>query len=126
MHALSSQESILRLILSATLALFAFPALAQDEAAVDPSIIGGVSVNTSYNFSGPMVAKTVEEAAAEDQSYRKQMYALSAKECSDLLATIATTCEVANISVSTQISRSPGMADQMYATGSVTLQVELK
>lgn len=116
----------MRLIVSTALVLFAFPALAQEEAATDPSMIGGVAINTSYNFSGPMVAKTADESAAEEQAYRKQMYALSAKECDDLLATIATTCTVASISVSTQVSRSPGMADQMYATGNVTLQVELK
>jgi hypothetical protein len=124
-QAASSQETILRLVLISALVLSACPAFAQDEAA-DPGMIGGVAVSTSYNISGPMAAKTAEESAAEEQAYRRQMYALSAKECDDLLATIAKTCSVASISVSTQISRTPGTADQMYASGSVTLQVEMK
>jgi hypothetical protein len=115
----------LRLILSTILALSACPALAQEEVS-DAGLIGGVAVSTSYNISGPMAAKTAAESAAEEQTYRKQMYALSAKECDDLMATIAKTCTIGSISVSTQISRTPGTPDQMYASGSVTLQVEMK
>jgi hypothetical protein len=117
----------LRPILSALAILSATSAFAQDATSTEEvPMLGGVAVNTSYNISAPMTAKTPEEAVAEEQAYRKQMYALSAKECADLLDTIATTCTVTNISVSTQVNRTPGTPDSMYASGTVSLQVDMK
>jgi hypothetical protein len=121
------KETTLRFILSAALILSATSAFAQDAASTEEvPMLSGVAVNTSYNISAPMTAKTPEEAVTEEQSYRKQMYALSAKECADMLDTIAKTCTVTNITVSTQVNRSPGTPDSMYASGSVTMQVEMK
>ena len=73
-----------------------------------------------------MTAKTEADLDLEEQGYRKAMYAKSAKECADLLDTIAKTCSVTNVSVSTQVTRQSGLQDQMYASASVTLQVDLK
>ena len=117
----------MRSILTLVTVLSATSAIAQDgSTSPDGSILNGVAVSTSYNISAPMVAKTEPEAVLEEQNYRQQMYLLAAKECTDLLETIATSCAVSNISVSTQITRQPGVANQMYATGSVTLQVDMK
>ncbi len=108
--------------------LAATSAAAQDAAPADAqgALTGGISISTSYSISGPMLAKTPQDSAKEEQGYRKSLYQQSAKECADLLDTIAKTCAVTNISVSTQITRQAGVADQIYASGSVTLQVELK
>ena len=73
-----------------------------------------------------MAAKTAAEEAVEDQQYRTQMYVLSAKECADLLASISATCSITNISVSTQITRQLGVANQIYVTGNVSMLVEMK
>ena len=117
----------MRFILSAALILSATSVFAQDTTSTEEMpMLSGVAINTSYNISAPMTAKTPEDAAIEEQSYRKQMYALSAKECADLLETIAKTCTVTNITVSTQINRSPGTPDSMYANGSVTMQADMK
>lgn len=117
----------MRLIPFLALAFSATTALAEDAAPIDGGgLLGGVSVNTSYSLSGPLSAKNQADLALEEQTYRKNMYLQSAKECADLLDTIAKSCAIANITVSTQITRQAGIADQMYASGSVTLQVELK
>jgi hypothetical protein len=110
------------------LCLSATTAFAQDTAPDESQAIlpGGIAISTSYSLNGPMLAKTPQGSALEEQGYRKSLYQQSAKECADLLDTIATTCTVTNISVSTQITRQTGMTDQIYASGSVTLQVELK
>ena len=116
----------MRLALTAAFVFTASTCLAQDAPSGDVALPGGVTVNTSYNISLPMTAKTPADETAEEQQYRKQMYALSAKECADLLASIAASCSLTTISVSTQITRQPGLAAQMYATGNVTLLVEMK
>lgn len=116
----------MRLTLTAMFICAATSALSQDAPAADTSMPAGIAVNTSYNVSAPMTAQTPDEEAAEDLKYRTQMYAQSAKECADLLALIATSCSITNIAVSTQITRQPGLTTQMYASGNVTMMVEMK
>ena len=116
----------MRLILTAALICAVTAAMAQDGPAAEAALPDGVTVNTSYNISGPMAAKSAADEAVEDQQYRTQLYVLSAKECADMLASIAKSCSIVNISVSTQITRQPGIATQMYATGNVSMLVELK
>jgi hypothetical protein len=107
--------------------LSATSAFAEDAAPDAQAILpGAVAISTSYSINGPMLAKTLPDSALEEQAYRKSLYQQSAKECEDLLATIAKTCSVTNISVSTQITRQAGMADQIYGSGSVNLQIEFK
>ena len=116
----------MRLALTAALVFAATASLAQDAPADDAALPAGVTVNTAYSTSAPMAAKTAAEEAVEDQQYRTQMYVLSAKECADLLASIAASCSITNISVSTQITRQPGVANQIYATGNVSMLIEMK
>ena len=116
----------MHLALSAILVFAATASLAQDAELGDAAVAAGIAVTTSYNINAPMVAKTPSEEAAEDQQYRTQMYKQSAKECADLLASIAASCSITNISVSTQITRQPGVANQIYATGNVSMLIEMK
>ena len=118
----------MRKIFVCLLCLSTSPALAQEATPGDATgtLTTGIAISTSYSISGPMLAKTPKDNVEEEQGYRKSLYQQSAKECADLLDTIAKSCTITNISVSTQITRQAGMADQIYASGSVTLQVELK
>jgi hypothetical protein len=120
------RELFMRVGLIAVMTMSATGAFAQDAESGDATMMGGVAISTSYNISAPMKSVGVADQDAEDRGYRVQMYRKSAAECADLLATIATSCTITGITVSTQINRSPGVPDSMYATGSVTMQVELK
>jgi hypothetical protein len=117
---------MMRVGVIAVMMMSATGAFGQDAGSEDAALAGGVSVSTSYNISAPMTSAGVKDQDAEDRAYRAQMYKKSAAECADLLATIAESCTITGITVSTQINRSPGVPDSMYATGSVTMQVELK
>ena len=104
----------------------AAPALAQEASPDAAGAAAGVVVSTSYNISTPMASTTAEGQDKEDQSYREILYAKAAAECGTLVASAATACAITGITVSTQINRSPGMPDSMYASGTVTMQVDLK
>jgi hypothetical protein len=117
---------MMRVGVIAALMLSATGAFGQDAASEEAAMAGGVAVSTSYNISAPMTSAGATDQDAEDRAYRVQMYKKSAAECADLLATIAKSCTITGISVSTQINRAPGQPDSMYATGSVTMQVEMK
>ena len=54
------------------------------------------------------------------------MYERSARECTDILASIATSCSITGINVSTQVNRTYGQPPSIYVNASVTMQVTLK
>ncbi len=116
----------MRVGMIAAMMLSATGVLAQDADSGDGASMGGVTISTSYNISAPMKSLGAADQDAEDRDYRVQLYKKSAAECADLTATIAKSCLITGITVSTQINRSPGVPDSMYATGSVTMQVDLK
>lgn len=109
------------------LSVLAVPALAQEETdGFFPGEMGGVMFNTSFSINAPMTATDLAGKAAEEDAYRASLYARSSAECELVLATIAATCEVTSVNVSTQVSASPGQPDYLYASANVTMQVKLK
>ena len=109
------------------LSVLAVPALAQEQ--TDEFMGGdmsGVVFNTSFSINAPMTAVDAAGKIAEEDAYRASLYVRSSDECELVLATIAATCEVTSVNVSTQVSASPGQPDYLYASANVTMQVELK
>jgi hypothetical protein len=109
------------------LALTAAPVLAESTAMTLPAT-GPVSVNVSYNLQLPAGPgpETAELLSGAERGARKSMYTLAAKECGDLLATIASSCQITAINVSTQINRYPGQVPTLYISSNVSLQIALK
>ena len=107
-------------------AVFASPALAEDSARVVAAMAGSVNVNASYTINTPLVGATAEAASEEERQYIRLMYQRAAHECADLLATVATSCQITNISISSQISRSPGTPPAIYVSSNVSMQISLK
>ena len=107
-------------------ALLTAPAFAEDSAKLTMVPPGPVSVNISYTINAPLTALTPEAVTAEDRQYRKAMYERAAGECEDLVATIAESCQLTNIGVSTQVNRYPGQPATIYVSTNVTMQVALK
>ncbi len=107
--------------------LIAAPALAQE--ATDTMAAGmppGIMISTSIGINAPLAATDRAGKTAEEDAYRQSLYARSVAECDALLASIAKTCVVTSVNVSTQLNASPGQPDFLYASSSITMQVELK
>src|SRR5262245_44831588 len=96
-----------RLLLVASLLACASPAFAAGEA---------ISVNTSFNLQMPAAGSTDTAVTDQERSLKRSLYERAARECDDLKASIALTCQITGINVSTQISRNPGAPPQIYVS----------
>lgn len=108
----------------ATLAFLASPGLAQE--AANLGMAPGVMVNTTISINAPMSAADPAGRQAEEDAHRKVLYTRSAGECAMLIDTVARSCTVVAVNVSTQVNTAPGQPDYLYATVSISMQVELK
>lgn len=107
-----------RLLLVTLISLMAAaPALAQKQ-----------TIQVSASFSAQVLASSENEAllATQERTLKRSMYERAARECDDLRATIALTCAITNMNVSTQINRGYGQPPTLYVNSSVTMQVTLK
>ncbi len=88
----------------------------------------GQTIQANANYSMTVMVTTDDDAAmtGQEQKIKRSLYERAAVECRDLLATIALTCTITNINVSTQITRNYGQPPQIYANASVAMQVTLK
>lgn len=119
--------SVFRILPVLALSAMTLPALAQEEGGdFFAGEMSGVMFNTSFSINAPMTALDVAGKTAEEDAYRASLYARSNAECELILATIAGTCVITSVNVSTQVSASPGQPDYLYASANVTMQVELK
>jgi hypothetical protein len=102
---------------------------AQDTAAATAALglppLPGILVTTSISLNIPLAALGPEERQAEEDRYRRGFYERATGECAILLETVAKSCEVTSLNISTQINSSPGQPDYLYATANITMQVEL-
>jgi hypothetical protein len=105
------------LLAAAALAASAFPALAAGPA---------IWVNTSYSLQIPAEGEIDVRITDQEKTLKRSMYERAARECEDLTATIALTCQITNINVSTQITRNPGTPTQIYLTANVQMQATMK
>lgn len=107
--------------------ILALPVQAQDTA--DPAMMGmppGIMFNTSISINSPLMGADATAKAAEEEAYRKSLYTRSVGECAALTETIAKSCVITAVNISTQINSNPGQPDYLYATANISMQVELK
>jgi hypothetical protein len=123
----------MRVCLSAMVLSLVLPALpiAADTTTLDPVIsepaVGaGIAISTSISLNLPLTATDRASKIAEEESYRRVLYARSVKECDVLLESIATSCTITSVNVSTQLNSSPGQPDYLYASSTITMEVVLK
>jgi hypothetical protein len=102
---------------AAMLALLASPCLAAGQS---------IWVNTSYSAQEPVSGESDAKIGDQEKTLKRSMYERAARECDDLKATIALSCQVTNINVSTQINRNPGTPTQIYVSANVQMQVTTK
>jgi hypothetical protein len=125
----------MRATLSALLLICAMPvlpAIAQDQttgtSAATEMVPGGgnVILSTSISLNLPLISADRDSKAAEEENYRRDLYTRSVKECEVLLESIAQSCIVTSVNVSTQLNSSPGQPDYLYASSTITMDVVLK
>ena len=105
--------------------LMSVPAVAQEE--MDMSgMMSGIYFSTSIGVNAPMAGADAAAKEAEEDAYRQRLYVRAVKECDGLMATIAKSCMITNVSVSTQVNASPGQPDYLYGTANISMTVELK
>ena len=97
-------------------------------ALASPAYAAGPAIwmNTSYSLQMPADADTDTRITEQEKTLKRSMYERAARECEDLKATIAQTCQLTSINVSTQINRNPGTPTQIYVSTNVQMQVTIK
>ena len=85
-----------------------------------------IQASASYSMTVMVAADDDAAMAGQEQKIKRSLYERAARECGDLLATIALSCSITNINVSTQINRNYGQPPQIYANANVAMQVTLK
>jgi len=114
-------------VLSTALLLCTPLARAQDSATALPGGAGaGIMFNTSISLNLPLVGSDRAARQAEEDAHRRDLYARSVDECRVLLDSIAKSCVITGISVSTQTNSNPGQPDYLYVSSNIAMQVELK
>lgn len=96
---------------AAMLTLFSFGAYANPYD-VDGNRNQAVNVSVSYTFTLPPNGPT-DVTDGESERGRRQAYEMAGRECANLLATIAATCSLTSINVSSQPQRGYGQAMEM-------------
>lgn len=97
-------------------------------AAVSQATAASETIQANASFSAQIVVAVDDEVKITEQekSLKRAMYERSARECTDILASIATSCSITGISVSTQVNRTYGQPPTIYVNSNVTMQVTLK
>ena len=85
-----------------------------------------VQVGASYNIQAAIAGTTDADIAAQEHRLKRAMYERGARECAELLATIARNCAITGINVSTQINQTYGQPQTIYVNSNVNMQVTLK
>ena len=62
-----------------------------------------INVNVSINLEVPVSDRSLQTISREQREGRKILYRLATSECKVLTATIAKTCRLTNLNVSTQL-----------------------
>ncbi len=96
--------------------------------AVSQATAGSEAIQANASFSAQIVVAIDDDVKITEQekNLKRAMYQRSAGECTDILASIATSCSITGISVSTQVNRTYGQPPTIYVNSNVTMQVTLK
>ena len=86
-----------------------------------------VNVNVSMNMQFPLADDSTEAMDAAQVDGRKLLYRLATSECPVLLETIAQTCRLTNLNVSTQVRHQSGNVPLMlHLNGNAQFAITLK
>lgn len=88
---------------------------------------GHVNVNVSFNTQMPLADMSDKTMAATQKRGRIFVYNMAKQECETLLATIAATCRLSNLSVSAQVrNQYNNNPVSIYLNGNARYMITLK
>ena len=109
---------------AAAISLIAVPFATAEASRMAANIPGSdvINVNVSINLEIPVSDRSLQTVAREQKDGRKVLYRLATSECEVLTATIADTCRLTNLNVSTQLRNK----QSMYVSGNAQFAITLK
>jgi hypothetical protein len=85
-----------------------------------------IQVNSSFNAQILVANETEPQIQEQERKLKQSMYERATGECDLLRASIARTCRMTGISVSTQFNRSPGSPATFYINANINMEITLK
>lgn len=86
-----------------------------------------VNVSVGVSIQIPLAEESEETLASKQQDARKFIYRMASKECATLKETIAKTCRITNINISSQIRDQGGQRpSKLYLNGNAQFSITLK
>jgi hypothetical protein len=114
------------LIFVALTGLLAGTPVAAGETITAAAIGETIQVNSSFNAQIFVANETEPQIQDQERGLKQSMYERAVGECELLRASIARSCRMTSISVSTQFNRSPGNPATFYINANVSMEVTLK
>lgn len=96
--------------------------------AAPQALAAGQTIQATASFSAQIVAAADNdtEITQQEKNLKRAMYDRAARECTDIMASVAISCSITGINVSTQATRNYGQPPAIYVNSSVTMEVRLK
>ncbi len=85
-----------------------------------------VNVSISFNSQSPLTETSEKAIAAIQKMGRKLIYKMAREECETLQSTIAETCTLTNLNVSSQLRQQHNRPNSLYINGSAQFSITLK
>lgn len=85
-----------------------------------------IQVNSSFNGQNLVANETEPQIQEQERSLKQSMYERASRECELLRASIALSCRITSIGVSTPFNRSHGQPPTLYINANVSMEVTLK
>ena len=93
---------------------------------VSPYHANTVNVSVSFNSQTPLTETNDKAIAAIQKMGRKLIYKMAREECATLRNTIAETCQLTNLNVSSQLRHQHNQPNSLYINGSAQFSITLK
>ena len=87
---------------------------------------GAIQVNSSFNAQIFVANETEQQIEEQETKLKLSMYERATRECELLRSSIARSCRMTSISVSTQFTPSLGNPPTLYVNANVSMEVTLK
>ena len=85
-----------------------------------------VNVSISFNSQSPLTETSEKAIVAIQKLGRKMIYRMAREECETLQSTIAETCTLTSLNVSSQLRQQHNRPNSLYINGSAQFSITLK
>ncbi len=93
---------------------------------VSPYQANVVNVSINFNSQSPLTETNEKAISAIQKMGRKMIYKMAREECETLRKTIAETCSLKSLNVSSQLRQKHNRPNSLYINGSAQFSITLK